>query len=132
MKGHDHRTKLARSVGPWMHTLDSEPNKIKYRAHWTAPLAIDPFDHDTVYFGAQVIFKTTNGGSSWSVISPDLSTQNPRRVIPIVPFASSFRCPSDLRAVYGGRGTACNRLQLSLCPEVATRSRSGPSFRSRC
>ena len=31
----------------------------KYRCHWTPPLAIDPFDHNTVYFGCQVIFKTT-------------------------------------------------------------------------
>jgi photosystem II stability/assembly factor-like uncharacterized protein len=75
----DGRTKMARSVSPWLHTLDSPPNDSKYRCHWTAPLAIDPFDHNTVYFGCQVIFQTTNGGSSWSVISPDLSTQDPTR-----------------------------------------------------
>ena len=78
---YDYRTKLARSVSPWMHTLDSEPNKLKYRAHWTPPLAIDPFDHNTVYFGAQVIFKTSNQGTTWSVISPDLSTQNPKYIV---------------------------------------------------
>ncbi|HUD67082.1 MAG TPA: hypothetical protein VMQ17_21040 [Candidatus Sulfotelmatobacter sp.] len=78
----DARTKHARSVSPWMHTLDSPPNAIKYRCHWTAPLAIDPFDHNTVYYGCQVIFKTTNGGQSWSVISPDLSTQDPARIVP--------------------------------------------------
>jgi photosystem II stability/assembly factor-like uncharacterized protein len=75
----DGRTKLARSVSPWLHTLDSPPNATKYRCHWTAPLAIDPFDHNSVYFGCQVIFQTSNGGSSWSVISPDLSTQDPTR-----------------------------------------------------
>jgi photosystem II stability/assembly factor-like uncharacterized protein len=78
----DARTKHARSVSPWMHTLDSPPNDIKYRCHWTAPLAVDPFDHNTVYYGCQVIFKTSNGGQSWSVISPDLSTQNPDRIVP--------------------------------------------------
>ena len=77
---YDHRTKLARSVGPYMHTLDSAPDTIKYRAHWTAPLAIDPFDHNTVYVGAQVVFRTTDGGTSWAVISPDLSTRDPKRV----------------------------------------------------
>lgn len=75
----DAKTKLARSVSPWMHTLDSPPNDVKYRCHWTPPLAIDPFDHNTVYYGCQVIFKTSNGGQSWSVISPDLSTQDPSR-----------------------------------------------------
>ena len=60
----DGHHKHARSVSPWMHTLDSPPNDIKYRCHWTAPLAIDPFDHNTVYYGCQVIFKTSNGGQS--------------------------------------------------------------------
>ena len=77
----DARTKMARSVSPWLHTLDSAPNETKYRCHWTPPLAIDPFDNNTVYYGCQVIFKTTNGGQSWSVISPDLSTNDPSRIV---------------------------------------------------
>ena len=78
----DARIKHARSVSPWMMTLDSPPNEIKYRCHWTSPLAIDPFDHNTIYYGCQVIFKTGNGGQSWSAISPDLSTQDPSRIVP--------------------------------------------------
>ncbi|HWJ13683.1 MAG TPA: hypothetical protein VNS10_08055 [Gemmatimonadaceae bacterium] len=78
---YDHRTKRARSVSPWIHTLDSPPNKSKYRCHWTPPLAIDPFDHNTVYYGCQVVFKTSNQGQNWSVISPDLSTQDPSRIV---------------------------------------------------
>ena len=78
---YDARIKEARSVSPWRHTLDSAPNESKYRCHWTPPLAIDPFDHNTVYYGCQVIFKTTNAGQSWSVISPDLSTQDPSRIV---------------------------------------------------
>lgn len=77
----DARTKEARSVGPWLHTLDSAPDQVKYRCHWTPPLAIDPFDHNTVYYGCQVVFKTSNGGQSWSVISPDLSTQDPSKLV---------------------------------------------------
>jgi photosystem II stability/assembly factor-like uncharacterized protein len=75
------RNKVVRSVSPWIHTLDSPPNETKYRCHWTPPLAIDPFDHNTVYYGCQVIFKTSNEGQSWSVISPDLSTQDPSRIV---------------------------------------------------
>jgi len=78
---YDARLKKARSVSPWRHTLDSPPNQSKYRCHWTPPLAIDPFDHNTVYYGCQVIFKTSNGGQTWTVISPDLSTQDPSRII---------------------------------------------------
>ncbi|MDB4887981.1 MAG: hypothetical protein JWN79_3419 [Gemmatimonadetes bacterium] len=78
---YDHRTKLARSVSPWAHTLDSPPNESKYRCHWTPPLAIDPFDHNTVYYGCQVIFATRDAGQSWKVISPDLSTQDSSRIV---------------------------------------------------
>ena len=79
---YDARTKVARSVAPWMITLDAPPTESKYRCHWTAPLAIDPFDHNSVYYGCNVIFKTTSGGQSWQVVSPDLSTQDPRRIVP--------------------------------------------------
>jgi len=78
---YDHTVKRARSVSPWIHTLDSPPNTLKYRCHWTPPLAIDPFDHNTVYYGCQVVFKTSNGGQSWSVISPDLSTRDSTRIV---------------------------------------------------
>jgi len=75
------KTKQARSVSPWFHTLDSPPNELKYRCHWTPPLAIDPFDHNTVYYGCQVVFSTSNGGQSWRVISPDLSTRDSSRIV---------------------------------------------------
>lgn len=77
----DARRDTARSVAPWMITLDSPPTDSKYRCHWTAPIAIDPFDHNTVYYGCQVIFRTTNAGQSWNIISPDLSTQDPTRIV---------------------------------------------------
>jgi photosystem II stability/assembly factor-like uncharacterized protein len=78
---YDAKTKVARSVSPWLHTLDSEPNKAKYRCHWTSPLAVDPFDHNAVYYGCQVIFRTTSAGQAWSVISEDLSTRDPKYIV---------------------------------------------------
>jgi photosystem II stability/assembly factor-like uncharacterized protein len=77
----DAKTGTARSIEPWMVTLDSPPNETKYRCHWTAPMAIDPFDHNTVLYGCQVILKTTNGGQSWTEASPDLSTKDPSRIV---------------------------------------------------
>ena len=72
---YDARRGMARSVSPWMHTLDSPPNDAKYRCHWTPPLAVDPFDHDTVYYGCQVIFDTSNDGQTWRSSAPT----SPRR-----------------------------------------------------
>ncbi len=45
----------------------------KYRFQWTAPIVLSPFDPNTMYIAAQVLFKTTNQGQSWTVISPDLT-----------------------------------------------------------
>jgi photosystem II stability/assembly factor-like uncharacterized protein len=77
----DARTKRARSVSPGIHTLDSPPTDVPYRCHWTPPLAVDPFNHDTVYYGCQVIFATSDGGQSWKTISPDLSTNDKTRIV---------------------------------------------------
>jgi photosystem II stability/assembly factor-like uncharacterized protein len=78
---YDARSKVARSVAPWKITLDSPPADAKYRCHWTSPLAIDPFDHNRVFYGCQVVLETTSGGQSWRPISPDLSTNDPSRLV---------------------------------------------------
>jgi hypothetical protein len=71
---------LFRSVSPWMHTLDHDPVDLKYRCQWSPPLAIDWFDN-SVYFGCQVVFRTRDRGQTWEVISPDLSTGDPSRIL---------------------------------------------------
>ena len=77
----DARTGTARSIEPWMVSLDSAPNEAKYRCHWTAPMAIDPFDTKNVLYGCQLILKTSNGGQSWTEFSPDLSTKDPSHIV---------------------------------------------------
>ena len=44
-----------------------------YRFIRTAPIVFSPVDHKTLYYAGNVLFKTTNGGYSWQVISPDLT-----------------------------------------------------------
>jgi len=45
----------------------------KYRFQWTEPILISPFDPHTLYIAAQVLFKSTDAGQTWTVISPDLT-----------------------------------------------------------
>ncbi len=47
--------------------------KQKYRFNWTSPIAVDPHHAKTVYLGANVVFKSTDGGQHWKPISPDLT-----------------------------------------------------------
>ncbi|MFN2452758.1 MAG: glycoside hydrolase [Pyrinomonadaceae bacterium] len=49
----------------------------KYRYVRTAPLLFSPVDPRVLYLGSNVLFKTTNGGGSWEIISPDLSREMP-------------------------------------------------------
>ncbi|MEQ1474029.1 MAG: hypothetical protein ABLQ96_09405, partial [Candidatus Acidiferrum sp.] len=48
-----------------------------YRRTWTLPLIFSPLDPSVLYFGSQVLFRTADGGSSWKVISPDLTREDP-------------------------------------------------------
>jgi photosystem II stability/assembly factor-like uncharacterized protein len=100
----DTKVGYPRAVSPWPeHPLDSPPGDIKYRCHWTPPMAIDPFDHNTIYYGCQVIFKTTNSGQTWKVISPDLSTHNPKYLVPSggIPIKGKMRRQDNLGQFYG-------------------------------
>ena len=54
--------------------------KVKLRFNWNAAINIDPFDNSTLYFGSQFVHKSTDKGLTWSVISPDLSTNNPEKL----------------------------------------------------
>jgi photosystem II stability/assembly factor-like uncharacterized protein len=45
----------------------------KYHFNWTIPMVFSPQDPHELYLGTQFLLKTTNAGTSWQVISPDLS-----------------------------------------------------------
>jgi len=49
----------------------------KYRADRTQPIIFSPVDPHILYYAANVLFKTTNGGQSWQTISPDLTRPKP-------------------------------------------------------
>lgn len=50
---------------------------IELRFNWNAALAQDPFDPATIYYGSQYVHKSTDRGASWTVISGDLTSNNP-------------------------------------------------------
>jgi hypothetical protein len=46
---------------------------LKHRFQWTEPIVFSPHDPHTLYYAGEVLFKTTDEGKSWSIISPDLT-----------------------------------------------------------
>ena len=56
------------------------PEGEKLRFHWNAPIALDPFAPETtLYFGSQYIHKSSDNGKNWTIISPDLTTNDPEK-----------------------------------------------------
>jgi photosystem II stability/assembly factor-like uncharacterized protein len=53
--------------------------KVKLRFNWNSAIGQDPFDNSTVYFGSQFVHKSTDKGTTWNVISPDLTTNDPNK-----------------------------------------------------
>ena len=55
------------------------PDGTTLRFNWNAGIAQDPFDGNTIYYGSQFVHKSTNRGDSWTIISPDLTTNDPEK-----------------------------------------------------
>lgn len=71
---YDERNDQFRQVEVWPELTSGTPAAdVKYRFQWTFPLLISPHDSDTVYVASQYVHRTTNGGQSWEIVSPDLS-----------------------------------------------------------
>ena len=71
---YDHRTQQSLLISPWPDDPDGWPAADqKYRFSWVPGFAVSPWDPNTIYLASQVLFKSTNRGMIWTVISPDLS-----------------------------------------------------------
>jgi photosystem II stability/assembly factor-like uncharacterized protein len=70
----DSQTGLARRIRPYLAGVEEfPPSDLKYRFNWTSPIATSRTDPNEVYLGANVLFKSTDSGTHWNAISPDLT-----------------------------------------------------------
>ena len=71
---YDHHSGQLRDITVWPdNPMGSGAEAMKYRFQWTYPILFSPNDPDTLYCAGDHVFKTTNGGTSWEVISGDLT-----------------------------------------------------------
>jgi hypothetical protein len=74
----DARTGQVQDVSPWpVSTYGARPGSGRYRYDWITPLAIAPRPPHAIYSGAQVLFRSLDGGRSWATASPDLTGADP-------------------------------------------------------
>ena len=76
---YDVRTGEQKTIKP-VEKFGSKP----YRWNWSSPMIISPFDHNTIYFGANYLFKSTSRGDAWTVLGTDLTRQISRDSLPVM------------------------------------------------
>ena len=71
---YDHRTRQQRHVGAWPDNQSGHgAEDSRYRFQWTAPILVSPHDPKVVYHGGNVLFRTSDGGQTWTALSGDLT-----------------------------------------------------------
>ena len=75
----DSRYGNVRNIHPYPKIIGSAGDAIEnhnYRFNWDSPILVSPHDPNTVYFGANVVFRSTDRGHTWEEISGDLTTND--------------------------------------------------------
>jgi photosystem II stability/assembly factor-like uncharacterized protein len=79
----NHRTREVRDVQVWPdNPIGRGADDLKYRFQWNFPILFSPIDPTTLYAAGNVLFKTQDGGQSWTAISPDLTRNDPTKLGP--------------------------------------------------
>jgi photosystem II stability/assembly factor-like uncharacterized protein len=72
----DQRTGEVQNVTPWpVNSYGKRPTDYKYHYTWFTPIALARHAPWSLYAGSQLLWRTTDQGQSWQIISPDLSAR---------------------------------------------------------
>ncbi|HTJ24710.1 MAG TPA: glycosyl hydrolase [Candidatus Limnocylindria bacterium] len=70
----DARFQTQTDVSPYLRDQNVvAPHRLRYRFNWETPIVFSPRDPRVAYTAGNVVFRTTDLGQHWSVISPDLT-----------------------------------------------------------
>ena len=72
----DWLTRTKQDIGEYAKVTPEPVRRGEYRYVRTLPVVFSPIEPHTLYFAANVLFKTTDAGNSWQVISPDLTRES--------------------------------------------------------
>jgi photosystem II stability/assembly factor-like uncharacterized protein len=76
---YNRRTGQSREVNPYPWFYSGEPSKdIRERWQWTFPIIFSPLDSKTLYTSSQRLWRTTDGGQTWTALSGDLTRHDPK------------------------------------------------------
>ena len=68
------RTDQVRVISVWPYDASGHAaSELLHRFNWTSPLIISPHNPDTIYYGMERLYRSTDDGNSWTAISGDLT-----------------------------------------------------------
>ena len=71
---YDQVTQRRRPIKPYPEFVFGQQSKdLKYRANWNAPVTTSPHDPRIIYYGTNILLRSTDRGVNWEEISPDLT-----------------------------------------------------------
>ena len=88
---------------------ETDPS-VDFRWNWNSALAQDPFDTRTIYFGSQFVHKSKTNGTSWEIISPDLTSNDSNKI-------KAYKNTGGLTLDITGAETHCTVLAIAPSPK---------------
>ena len=77
---YDHASEQVRIITVWPEmSYGLGAKDMKYRFQWTFPIVISPHDPGVLYAAANRVFRSTDEGTTWEPISPDLTRDDPTK-----------------------------------------------------
>ena len=74
------RTRTQESIRAYPESSTGQrASDMKYRFQWNAPIRVSPHDPNVVYHASQYIHRSADRGKTWTIISPDLTRNDPTR-----------------------------------------------------
>ena len=108
----DARTADVQNISAWpVSHYGERPTKVKYRYNWFYPVVADPHAAHTLYLGSQYLFKTSDEGQNWRIISPDLSGADPK---------TAKNCDSDAMTLLEARACGYGEI-FTIAPSTIKR-----------
>ncbi len=91
---HDRRTGEIVYIQP-----QPEPDAPPERFNWDSPILISPHDPKRLYVASQRVWRSDDRGDSWRPVSPDLTRDQDRMLLPLMGRQWSWDAPWDLVAM---------------------------------
>jgi photosystem II stability/assembly factor-like uncharacterized protein len=89
-----------------------------YRFNWDSPLIVSSYSPNTLFFGGNYVFKSTDGGNSWSKLGVQLTTDFDRKKVPILGVMPSRKTTLSLNDGVSAFPTITELAQSPLNAEV--------------